>query len=62
MRDKCNDCKYFSEMIAESVGCGPTKAMCLCGLSKYHGKMVSESHYCPGYIHGVAIDNPIQDI
>lgn len=29
MRDKCNDCKYFSEMIAESVGCGCRLALCV---------------------------------
>lgn len=62
MRDKCEDCKYFSEMIAESIGCGPIHAMCLCGLSKHHGKMVSESFHCEHYIHGHAIDDPLNDI
>jgi hypothetical protein len=58
MGDHCKDCKFFSEMIAESIGCGPITAMCLCGSSKNHGKMVRESNHCEMFIQGTPIDMP----
>ena len=59
MGERCGDCKFFSEMIASSEGCGPIKAMCLCGHSKHHGKYVSElQSRCDFYFFGPAIDMP----
>jgi hypothetical protein len=57
--ETCGNCKFFSEMIAESEGCGPIKAMCLCGFSKHHGQMVSEKNMrCDFYAKGTPIDMP----
>ena len=28
MANRCNTCRFWSEMIAQSIGCGPIQALC----------------------------------
>jgi hypothetical protein len=56
---KCKDCRFWSEMIARSIGCGPIEALCLCEESPLKMKM-TELNGCK---HGKenlfgAIDTP----
>ncbi len=54
--NNCEGCQYWSEMVAESIGCGPIKAMCLNDESGHYNKMVN--HGCDNYRAGYAIDMP----
>ncbi len=38
---KCDGCKWWSEMIAAAMGCGPMKALCLNPKSPTCNRMVS---------------------
>ena len=43
---KCQDCRFWSEMVAASTGCGPIKALCLCEDSPLRMKMTTEINGC----------------
>lgn len=53
---KCDGCKWWSEMVAEAVGCGPILALCLNSDSPHSGKMVRSG--CDCYEEGVSVDDP----
>lgn len=52
----CQGCKWWSEMIAESIGCGPIKAMCLNPDSPKFNRMVNTD--CDEFCDGTPIDDP----
>ena len=43
---RCENCKYWSDLIAEANGCGPVKALCECVDSRWAGRMMTEFHSC----------------
>lgn len=55
----CGNCRFWSQMCAQSIGCGPIEALCL-GEDKYNGKMVRENFYCNGWKsdHHGKVDDP----
>jgi hypothetical protein len=56
----CNNCRYWSEMCAQSIGCGPMEALCLKEHGPKQGRMTTERDSCPHWAsneHG-AIDDP----
>lgn len=56
MKKKCDGCKYWSELVAQSIGCSPIKALCLNFGSDYYNKMVSNG--CEDREEGTPIDQP----
>lgn len=61
MRQKCENCRFWSQMCAQSIGCGPIEALCLAGRgTKYGGRMMRASATCENWklnSHG-AMDEP----
>ena len=55
----CEGCKWWSEMLANSVGCGPILALCLNEDSNHSERMVH--HGCAKYAAGSAVDDPIPE-
>jgi hypothetical protein len=57
---KCRNCRYWSEMCAQSIGCGPIEALCLSGDGPQKGKFVPETWSCPKWADNRfgAIDAP----
>jgi hypothetical protein len=55
----CKGCRYWSEMIARSIGGGPVQAMCLSG-GPLDGKDVCGHQTCSAWTsgHHGAIDEP----
>lgn len=53
----CEDCKYWSELVAASVGNGPLKAMCLNVDSPHYTSMVHRG--CDRYEAGRSVDCPV---
>lgn len=43
---KCQDCRFWSEMVAQSIGCGPIEALCLNEESPLRIKMTTELNGC----------------
>ena len=60
MSGHCGTCRYWSEMLAQSIGCGPIEAVCLSSGSASRGKFVRETHRCDswGSNHFGAVDSP----
>ncbi len=56
----CGGCRFWSEMCAQSLGCGPIEALCLSDNSPSCGKFVTETHKCDAWKDslGYAIDAP----
>lgn len=54
--EECDGCKYWSELCAQSIGCGPMEALCLNSESPLYSKMVNEG--CDKYERGRSIDDP----
>lgn len=52
----CDGCKFWSELIAEAVGGGPLKAMCLNSDSVYSQEMTYQG--CTKFELGPSIDDP----
>lgn len=53
---ECDGCKWWSEMVAESIGCGPMTAMCFNEDSCHNQKMVYQG--CDKHTFGIAVDSP----
>lgn len=55
----CSGCRFWSEMIAQSIGGGPIEAYCL-GDGALKGRMVRGSQTCDGWKSGHfgAVDAP----
>lgn len=60
---KCEDCRFWSEMCAASIGCGPIEALCLNEKSPYQGKMIVGHTTCSFGLSGYlgAVDAPGND-
>lgn len=43
---KCQDCRFWSEMVAQSIGCSPIEALCLNEESPLRMKMTTELNGC----------------
>lgn len=54
--EECDGCKWWSELCAQSIGCGPIDAMCLCVESPHYQKMVHCG--CSLYSFGTSVDCP----
>ena len=56
----CAGCRYWSEMIAQSIGCGPIEAMCLSGDGPKASKYTTGRMACPAWKSGHfgAVDEP----
>jgi hypothetical protein len=59
----CKGCRYWSEMIAQSIGCGPVQAICLSQESERKGRYTTGRETCAQWASGHlgAIDEPGQD-
>jgi hypothetical protein len=59
----CKGCRYWSEMLAHSIGGGPVEAVCLSRSSTYRGKYMAPSRICTEWASGHlgAVDEPGQD-
>lgn len=55
----CAGCRYWSEMIAQSIGCGPVQALCLSD-GTLKGKYTTGRQTCESWAsgHHGAIDEP----
>lgn len=56
MRQTCEGCKFWSELIAQSTDDMETEALCLNERSTFRGKFVRNG--CDEYVVGRAIDDP----
>ena len=56
----CKGCRYWSEMVAQSIGGGPVQAMCLSPASPNRGKYTGPTRVCDQWAEGSlgAIDSP----
>lgn len=52
----CDGCKWWSEMVAQSLGCGPIEAMCLNPESSEYQRMIRDG--CSERKSGRAVDDP----
>jgi hypothetical protein len=59
----CFGCRYWSEMIAQSIGGGPIEALCLCATSPHRSKYVTANQTCDAWASGHlgAVDDPVED-
>ena len=60
----CAGCRYWSEMIAQSIGGGPVQALCLAPAGgPLKGKYVTSKQSCAAWASGHfgAIDEPGED-
>lgn len=57
---KCGDCRFWSEMVAQSIGGGPVEALCLSQKSAHSGHYTTERMRCEAWKHNEfgAIDSP----
>lgn len=59
-RPKCESCRFWSQMCAQSIGCGPIEALCLASEGPHSGKFKRADAHCPAWkenTHG-AWDEP----
>lgn len=56
----CKGCRYWSEMVAQSVGGGPVQAMCLNQASPNRAKFTGPTRVCDQWTEGGlgAVDQP----
>jgi len=56
----CAKCRFWSEMCAQSIGCGPMEALCLKEGGPKCSRMTTESSSCPEWAssHHGAVDDP----
>lgn len=56
----CKGCRYWSEMVAQSIGGGPVQAMCLSADSPNRSKYTGPSRVCDQWAEGGlgAVDQP----
>ena len=59
-KKNCGGCRFWSEMIAQSIGCGPVEALCLSGSGSRAGKYTTERMTCEAWKSGHlgAVDDP----
>lgn len=44
--ETCENCRFWSETVAQSIGCGPMEAMCENSASPYKFKMLTGDKSC----------------
>lgn len=56
----CGNCRFWSEMAAQSIGCGTIEAVCLAPGGKHNGKFMGEAASCASWKsgHHGAVDAP----
>jgi len=56
----CGGCRFWSEMVAQSIGCGPMEALCLADGGPMVGKYTGELFSCHGWKANTlgAVDDP----
>lgn len=54
--EECDGCQWWSELCAQSIGCGPIDALCLNSDSIHYQKMIHCG--CQLYKFGKSIDCP----
>jgi hypothetical protein len=56
----CEKCRYWSELVARSIGCGPMEAFCLCETGSKKQKFTKETDTCESWKinSNGAIDDP----
>lgn len=56
----CEFCRYWSEMLAQSIGHGPIEAVCLAPNGPKHGKYMPSNGTCASWADGYlgGIDSP----
>jgi len=54
--EPCDGCKYWSELCAQSIGCGPMEALCLNSESDQYQRMTGQG--CNKYLAGRSVDDP----
>ncbi len=56
----CKGCRYWSEMVAQSIGGGPVQAMCLNQASPNRAKFTGPTRVCDQWAEGSlgAVDDP----
>lgn len=56
----CGNCRYWSQMCAQSIGCGPIEALCLSEGGPRKGKYTRETFYCGAWRsdHYGKVDDP----
>ena len=54
--NNCDGCQYWSEMVAQSLGGGPMRALCLNPNSPLYNTMANTG--CSEYAPGRPIDDP----
>jgi len=57
---RCERCRYWSEMVAKSIGTGPIEALCLSHSGANAGEMVRANETCSAWAsnHYGAVDAP----
>jgi hypothetical protein len=56
----CAGCRFWSEMVAQSIGGAPVEALCLSADGPYKGKYVTGKQTCESWRsgHNGAVDEP----
>jgi hypothetical protein len=58
--EHCENCRYWSQLLAQSIGCGPIEAYCLSEDGPKRQRYVRANDRCPSWklnSHG-AVDEP----
>jgi hypothetical protein len=60
VKKDCGNCRYWSQMVAQSIGCGPIEALCLSPDSSWHSKYVRGTFLCVHWAsdHHGKVDDP----
>ena len=60
LHHECQTCRFWSEMLAQSIGCGPVEAVCLSQTGPRHGKYTTGRMTCSEWKsgHHGAVDAP----
>ena len=58
--NQCSGCRFWSEMVAQSMGGGPVEALCLSDDGPKHGKYTTARMSCEKWAHNHygAVDAP----
>ena len=46
IKQNCGECRYWSERVAQSIGCGPVEALCFSKASRHYMKYTTERMTC----------------
>jgi hypothetical protein len=59
-KKSCFNCRFWSQMVAQSIGCGPIEALCLSPQSLHNSKFVKATDLCDAHKsdHHGKVDDP----